>query len=134
MNRKGKGTNPSRLLRSLRSQKGGLMLELTIVLAVLGTLGGALSTGLQTSYISKRQFEIQSEAENIVRNQMEHVFEQAYVSPPGFYATITPPPTYSVVAEAQVYNATSSNIERVIVTVIKEGRTVNVVETLRSNR
>ncbi len=110
------------------------MVEVTVAVAVLGSLGTALMAGVQTGHIAKRQFEVQSLSENIIRNQMEHVFELAYAPPPTTYPTVTMPPGYSVTAEALVYDAASPNIETIRVTVFKGGQQVKEIETLRANR
>lgn len=110
------------------------MIEVTVALAVLGFLGTVLVAGIQTGYVAKRQFEVQSLSENIIRNQMEHIFELAYVPPPNTYPTVTPPMGYTVTAEALVYDPSSPNIETIRVTVFWGGEPVKAVETLRANR
>ncbi|MDO8750497.1 MAG: type II secretion system protein [Dehalococcoidia bacterium] len=118
----------------LAGQRGSLMVEVTVALVVLGSLGTALMAGVQTGHMAKRNFETQSLAENIIRNQMEHVFELAYVPPPTTYSTVALPPDYTATAEALVYDATSPNIETIRVTVFKRGQPVKAIETLRANR
>ncbi|MBI4282803.1 MAG: hypothetical protein HY672_04905 [Chloroflexi bacterium] len=136
----GKRNAPKDLRRSrwtrrlLASQRGSLMLEAVVALAIFVPLGTALAAGIQTGYMAKRHFEVQSLSENIVRNQMEYAFEQEYVPPPATYPTITPLPGYSVTAEALVYDASSPNIEMIRVTVFRGGEQVKVIETLRANR
>ena len=110
------------------------MVEVTVALVVLGSLGTALMAGIQTGHIAKRQFEVQSLSENMIRNQMENVFELAYVPPPTIYSTVALPPDYTVTAEALVYDPSSPNIETIRVTVFKRGEIVKTVETLRANR
>ena len=110
------------------------MVEVTVALVILGSLGTALMAGVQTGHIAKRQFEVQSLSENIIRNQMEHVFEQTYAPPPATYPTITPSAGYTVTAEALVYDPDSPNIETVRVTVFRGGEPVKAIETLRANR
>jgi len=120
--------------RVLAGQAGSLMMEVTVAMAVLGMVGTALVAGIQTGHIAKRHFETQSVSENIIRNQMEHIFELAYVAPPSTYPTVTPPAGYTVTAEALVYDPSSANIEKIRVTVVKNGGTVKAVDTLRANR
>ena len=121
-------------LRLAAECRGTLLMETTVLLSVFGLLGATAMLAVQTSQIAERQFETHSLAENLIRNQMEYMFEQAYVPPPGVYLTVTPPPSYVLTAQAVVYAATSTSIERVRVTVFKEGRQVKLLETLRSNR
>ena len=119
----------------LRNQRGTLLLETVVALTVFGILGTAVLSSVQTSYISKRQFDIQSESENIVRNQMEYVFEQPYKPWVDTYLTITPPTAYSVLADALQYGtSTDPNVETVRITVNHYGQAVKVFETIRTNR
>ena len=117
----------------VRNQGGGLLVDTTVVLAVFGLLGTAVLGGVQTSYTAKRQFDIQSSAENLVRNQIESVFEQTYNPPGQTYLPTAAPTGYSVTAEAQVYDVTSNNIEVVQITVFHHGQQVKVFETIRAN-
>ena len=124
-----------RILRRLaHGQRGGLLLETVVAVAILGVVGSAVLAGVQTSSISKGQFDAQSTAENILRNQMEYLYEQAYEPPSGTYLTVASPPGYSVTTEALVYEETSTDIETVRVTVYKDGQPLKTMETLRANR
>ncbi len=129
-----RGTLHRWLQRLLRNQRGSLLMETTIVLAVFGMLGTAVLGAVQTSYTSKRQFDAQSTAENLIRNQLESVFEQTYKVPGETYLATTPPDGYSVEAEALVYDETSDDIEVVRITVYHDGQLVKQFETVRSNR
>lgn len=124
-----------RILRHLAcGQRGGLLVETVVALALFGILGTAVLASVQTSSISKGVFDEQSMAENILRNQMEYVFEQPYESPGETYLTVAIPDGYSVTVEALEYEATSADIETVQVTVFKDGQQVKVLQTLRANR
>ncbi len=71
---------------------------------------------------------------DIVRNQIESVFAAPYQTPGTFYTPITPPSGYTVTAEALTYDALSTDIQIVRVTVQRHGQTVETFETLRANR
>ena len=64
------------LQRLLRTQRGALLMEAVVALAVFGVLGTTVLGAVQTSFIGKRLFDQQSTVENLIRNQMESVFEQ----------------------------------------------------------
>ena len=123
--------------RLLRNQRGGLLVETVLVLAVIGVLGTTVLGAVQTSYIGKRQFDAQSTAENLIRNQMESVFAQTYKAPDDpdpTYLAISSPAGYSVTAEALTYDVTSTDVATVRITVFKDGQQVKVLETLRAKR
>ena len=124
----------SRLQRMLRNQQGGLLFEVVVTLTVFGVLGTAVLGAVQTSYIGKRQFEADAEAENIIRRQLDYVWEQAYKVPGQTYLPITPPPGYSVTVESLTWDSGSTDVSTVRVTVDHDGQQVKVFETLRSNR
>ncbi len=88
-------------------QGGGPLLETVVALSVFGVVGTSLMSGIQTGYRSKTQFDIQSSAENIVRNEMETVFAQPYQSPPYTYSTTTTSDGFVVTAEAVDFSTTS---------------------------
>ena len=124
-----------RLWRNLNGQRGGLLLETVVALSVFGVVGTSLMSGVQTSYTTKTQFDIRSRTENIVRNEMEAVFAQAYKPPGQTYSTATTSDGFVVTSEAIDYSTTSdSNLEIVRITVLHGGVTVKVLEAARTNR
>jgi len=120
--------------RLIRGQKGFLLMEVVVSLAVFGILGTAVLSSVQTSYISKNKFNSDSTAENIIRNQLESVIKDPYKNPGLNYDAITAPSGYSVTAEALTYDATSTDIETVRITVYQDGQAIKVFETVRTNR
>ncbi len=137
--RRDKTTLSARLRRRLgrlaNRQGGGLLLETVVALSVFGVVGTSLMSGIQTSYLTKTQFDIRSRAENIVRNEMETVFAQPYQSPPYTYSTATTSDGLIVTSEAIDYSTSSdSNLEMVRITVQHGGLTVKVLEPARTNR
>lgn len=118
----------------MKSQRGSFLVETIVVLSVFSVLGLAIMRSIQTSYVGKRNFDIHSTAENLIRNQMESVFVQAYTPPGNSYTSIAAPENFSVSADAITYDVSSADIETVRVTVSQNGQTVRVTETLRSNR
>ena len=124
-----------RLWRKVNGQRGGLLLETVVALSVFGVVGTSLMSGIQTSYTTKTQFDIRSRAENIVRNEMETVFAQAYEAPPHAYPSSTTFDGFFITSEAIAYSTTSdSDIETVRVTVQHGGQTFKVLEAARTNR
>ena len=130
----------ARLTGRARGQTGGLLIETVVALAVFGTLGSVVLSGVQTSFISKRNFDSQSVAENLVRNQMEGALDQPYKAWPTsgniYYDAVTSTPSgYTITAEALQYStSTDTDISTIRVTVTHQGQIVKVFETIRTNR
>ncbi len=131
-----------RLTGWARGQTGALLIETVVALTVFGVLGSVVLSGVQTSHISKRKFDSQSVAENLVRNQMEYALKQSYKAWPSsgniYYDPVTSTPSgYTITAEALQYStSTDTNIQTIRVTVTHEGQPlpVKVFETIRTNR
>ena len=125
-----------RLTGRARGQTGALLIETLVALVVFGVLGSAVLSGVQTSFVSKRNFDVQSEAENLVRNQLESTLEETYTAWPDTYAAVTSTPAgFTVTAEALKYStSTDTNIQTIRVTVYHQGLPVKVFETVRTNR
>ena len=133
------GTQGSRsagpnLPRLLGGQQGGLLLETLVAITVFGVLGSVMFTGVQTSYIAKRNFDIHSRAENIVRTEVESVYAQAYKPPGQTYTSITTVDGFTITSVALTYSTTTTDIERIRITVDYGGETVKVLESVRANQ
>lgn len=126
---------------------GTALLETVIALTIFAALGTALLMGVRAAHLSGDLTERNSIAENLARNQIEYVFDQTYLSPPGTYVSIadavnvsyTVEPGFTVAAQALAFTGgdpsivNDTNIENVVVTVSEGGKSILSVETLRAN-
>ena len=122
---------------------GVTLLETLIALAIFSSAGTAVLLGVGAAHTSSDRVKASAVAANLARNQMEYVSSLSYVPPPGTYTSIaddsslniTLPPGFGVSAAAQTYVADdglSGSIEKVVVTVTRDGRNILVLESLRS--
>ena len=122
---------------------GVTLMETVIALAIFSSAGSAVLMGVSAAHISSDRVNASAIAENLARNQMEYVSTLSYVAPPGSYPSIaddvglniTLPSGFVVSAAAQTYLADdglSGSIEKVVVTVTRDGQSVLVLESLRS--
>ena len=126
-----------RAIRSVSAERGSLLLETAVVMSALGIIGAQVLSGVQTASIAKRNFEIDSQVENIIRNQLESAFAEPYKAPNDVdptYAPIATPPGYTVTAESITYPGTSNDISTLRITVQRDGQTLQTYETLRTDR
>jgi hypothetical protein len=70
-------------------------------------------------------------AENAARNQMEYVFTLPYLDAPGAYSVIEAPRGFTVTAQAEEYVVGDPDVQKVVVTAIRDARNVLVLETVR---
>ncbi len=116
--------------------KGSLLLETVVSVMVFSMVGVAVLAGLNTSYRAGAKVEAQAEAENIARNQMESVFSQPYRAPgQTAYSAITTTGGYAVstVMEDVDPGAPDPDIEKVTVTISRDGQDILILTGLRFN-
>ena len=116
--------------------KGSPMLEAIVGITIFAVVGAAVLGGVSTTRRTGAAIERQGVAETIARNQIENLFSQPYRPPGTSYATSTSsvvlPPGFNVTLTTQEVVVSDTNVEKIIVTVTHEGKTVLTVETMRS--
>ena len=115
-----------------RQQRGYVLIELLLGIMILGVVTVPVLAGLSGAQNSRAALEAESTAENIARNQVEYMFSQAYQAPPSSCSTISVPQGYAVTCQAVEYVVSDPNIEKVVVTVTRNGVQQLVSETLRA--
>ena len=134
--------------RLARDNGGFALLETIMAITIFAALGTAVMVGIRTANISGVIVDEQSIAEKLARNQLEYVFTQDYVSPPGSYVTIdaaqdvafTVDAGYTVTAVAEALTAAEfdlsivndTNMQKVTVTINHRSKTILTLETLRT--
>ena len=107
------------------------MLDAVIAMMTFSIVGFAVMGGLSTTQLSSNAVEGQSVAENLARNQLELAFAAPYISPPTTYATVGVPNGYGITAVAEQFVSGDTNVQKIVVTVTRDGAGVLMVETLR---
>ena len=118
----------------LRNHRGSMLLESVIAVGILGTV---LSTSIHVLATGSRAIgtvQALTTAQGIARSQFEYTKSNSYCAPPCNYATIDVPVPYTVTAEAQIYSETDTNLEYVVVTVYKNGKSLTQIKEIRVNR
>ena len=136
-------TVAGRFRSALSNSLGLTLMETVIALAIFSSAGTAVLMGVRAAHTSSDRVKASAVAENLARNQMEYVSSLSYVAPPGTYASIADdsslniaiPSGFAVTAAAQIYVADdgfSGSIEKVVVTVTRDGQSILILESLRS--
>ncbi len=89
---------------------------------------------LSTTSIASGVIQVQANAENLARNEMEYVKSLPYQVAPTTYPTLPAPANYSLTAEAFPVAGADNQVQRVVVTVSRGGESVLVLEGLKMNR
>ena len=122
-----------RLLRVIGDRSGGPLVETVVALSVFVAVGTSVLVGVQAIQNSGGRTEGKAVAENLARNQMEHIFNLAYQDATSTYATIAGVPSgYAVAAVANSFVSGDLDVQKVVVTVTRGGESLLVLETLRT--
>jgi type II secretory pathway pseudopilin PulG len=121
--------------RRRRGEEGIGLVETLIAVGILGLALTVLLAAVSTGSLAVSRTEERVAAENLVRSQLEYTKSQGFLAPPASYATVTPSPGgYGVAVEAASIPDTNSSIEKITVTVSRDGRELLVVEDYKVDR
>ena len=136
--RRGLAPALARLGQAAGSQEGFGLVEVLVAVAILGMTLVALLAALSTGSIGVASKDEQVTAANLARSQLEYTRSQPYAE---LYETVTPLAGYTVSVQADsVPEATSvpgadpSTIQKITVTVTRNGETLLTVEDFKVDR
>jgi len=115
-------------------QAGVGLVETLIAVAILGVTLVALLAAISAGSRGVAITEERVTAENLARSQLEYAKSEPYLTAPASYATVTPPADYTVSAEATSIPGGDSSIQKITVTVMRDGVTLLTVEDYKVYR
>jgi type II secretory pathway pseudopilin PulG len=119
----------------LRGEAGIGLVEALIAVAILSLTLTVLLSALSAGSLAVGTTEERVTAENLARSQLEYTKSQPYLPLPASYPTVTPSAGgYGVTVEATSIPDTDSSIEKITVTITRDGDTLLVVEDYKVDR
>jgi len=121
---------------SWTSQRGTILLESLLAVAILGTIAvvflGAMCGCLFGADIIEEHFI----AANLIRTQLEEIKSQPYNIEDQYTVTVSPPPEYTVLIDVTDLSPEEhpDSLQKTAVTVLRAGKHILTVETLKVNR
>jgi len=120
---------------TVSNQKGSLLIEALIAIALFAIIGSVFLSALSTGFIALGLTDEQVTAQVLARTQLEDTKSQPYVTAPTTYpTTVTPPDGYSVSVEALPIPDADDSIQKIKVTVSRDGYVLLEVEDYKVNR
>ncbi|HEY81866.1 MAG TPA: hypothetical protein G4O01_01075 [Dehalococcoidia bacterium] len=123
-------------LASLTTKQRGI--GLAEVLVALALIGIAVVAFLSSLYTGARTVNIIYErvtAENLARSQLEYIKSQSYITAPTSYQALSSlPPGFTITTQASAIEGRDDNIQKITVTVSRNGKTLLTLEDFKVNR
>jgi len=82
--------------RLLRGQRGFTLIEVLVAVAILAAIGVAFITSIDTGYRSARILDEKTQAEALIRSQLDDIRVSPYQDSGNYTVTVTLPPQYSM--------------------------------------
>ncbi len=104
MKRQGKGR-----FRLFREQRGFTLIEITFAVGILALIGVTFITSMNTAYKSVGVLDAQTQAEALIRSQMEDIKDSPYSDSGVYPVTVNLPTQYSMSINVGVPSVVSAN-------------------------
>ncbi|MFC1967502.1 hypothetical protein ACFLV2_02570 [Chloroflexota bacterium] len=117
-----------------REESGLGLVETLMAVAILGTAIVAFVTALSTGSIAVGQNEEQTVAQGLARSQLEYTKSYPYDVNAITYPTVTPRAGYAVAVAVGPVPGTDTDMQKITVTVSREGQDILNVENYKMNR
>jgi type II secretory pathway pseudopilin PulG len=121
-----------RILSGLEEAGLGLV-ETLVAVAILGTCVAAFAAGLSAGSLASGEHRVETVAQSLAQNELE-VIKQAPYAPAGDYQAIVTPAGYALDIAVEAVPGTDANIQKITVTVLREGTAVLSLADYKVNR
>ena len=125
-------TRLARLRTTLQGERGSGLVESLVAVAIAGTAVVAFVIALSTGSIAVGVSDQQAVAQSLTQSQLEYIGGQNYADT--YHPFTTPPEGYAISIEVGPIPGGCTNIQKITITISREGEDILTVETYRVNR
>ena len=116
-----------------QGQRGLGLVETLVAVAILGTSVVAFISGLSAGSLAVREQDRIAVTQGLAQTQLEYTKSYAYNPGAVTYPAVAAPPGYSIAVSVSAVPGTDTNIQKITVTVSREGAALTV-EGYKVNR
>ena len=114
-----------------KSQGGFVLIEMLIATVLLGVVVLVFLSTLATGSKAVDVVDTRIELDRLAQSQMEFTLSQPFLLAPTSYPSIAAPPGYTVTAAAELLPGAGSDIQRVVVSVYRDGEPRRTLEAFK---
>ena len=118
----------------IRNQKGLGLIETLVAVAILGTSVVAFVAALSAGTIAVNEQDEEVVAQRLAQSQIEYTKGYAYDSGAGTYPTVTSPAGYTIIVVVNTVPNADSDIQKITVTIRRDGEDIFTIEDYKVNR
>jgi type II secretory pathway pseudopilin PulG len=122
-----------RMTASRKGQAGLGLVETLVAVAILGTCVAAFAAGLSAGAMATGEHRTEAVAQELAQNQLESV-KQAPFEPDGTYESVAAPENYAVDVTVAEVPGTDADIQKITVTILRDGESVLALADYKVNR
>lgn len=120
-----------RKLGDCLDEKGLGLIESVVAVSIIGAVVIAFASALSTGSIATRVGEQAATSQRLALGQLEHIKSCAYDTD---YSTIDTPEGYTIAVGVTGTPDKNNNIQKITVTIFREGENILIVEDYKVNR
>ncbi len=124
----------ARVKVGVQDQRGLGLVEALVAVAILGVAVVAFVVALSTGSIAVREGDQEVVAQSLARTQLEYIKGCSYNSTATTYPTVDTPEGYAISVEVGSIPDTGTDIQKITVTISRDGEDILTVEDYKVNR
>ena len=124
----------SKLFGRFNDQQGLGLVETLVAVAILGTSVVAFVVSLSAGSLAVAEQDTETVAQSLAQTQMEYTKNYAFNPAASTYPTVAAPAGYSITVGVSPVPGTDSNMQKITVTVLRDGSSAFLVSDYKVNR